>query len=220
MHYGGRNGVFRRVLASASGSWHGIWHDQVSFFELPRVPEPDEPPTQPVWAGPPDNETGIVVPLNRVLARGEEVAVRLLSATTFSTGFELAIAVRTREPIEALHESFAMQYRRRKPAELEPAFFRFGLEFADGRKATNLGYPGSPLRGDSDPSQPVVVPRGSAGGNRRWDGDWWVWPLPPAGPLSIVCEWPAYGIALTGQEFDAGMLLDASALVEQLWPAR
>jgi hypothetical protein len=191
---------------------------RVTFFELPNLPEPDEPPTQPVWAAPPDDEAGMVVPLNLLLTWSEEVAVRLLSATVFSTGFELATAVRTSEPIEALHESFGLHYRRRKSAELEPGFFRFGLEFADGRKATNLGYPGSALRGD--PSQPVLVPRGSGGGHRRWDGDWWVWPLPPAGPLSVVCEWPAYGIALTRQEFDAGVLLGAAAKVEQLWPAR
>jgi hypothetical protein len=50
--------------------------------------------------------------------------------------------------------------------------------------------------------------------------NWWVWPLPPAGSLTVVCEWPAYGIALTRSEFDAGMLLDAAAQVEQLWPVR
>jgi hypothetical protein len=192
----------------------------VAFFELSSVPEPEESPPQPAWVGPPDNEAGIVVPLNRVLARSREVAVRLLSATVFSTGFELTSAVRTRERIEALHEAFVMHHRRPKSAELDPGFLRFGLEFADGRKATNLGYPGYVMQGDADPGQPVLMPRGSGGGGRSWEGNWWVWPLPPAGPLSVVCEWPAYGIALTRQEFDAGTLLDAAAQVEQLWPAR
>jgi hypothetical protein len=191
----------------------------VAFFELPSVPEPEESPPQPAWVGPPDNEAGIVVPLNRVLALSREVAVRLLSATAFSTGFELTSAVRTREHIEALHEAFVM-HRRPQKSELDPGFFRFGLEFADGRKATNLGYPGYVMQGDADPSQPVLMPRGSGGGGRSWAGNWWVWPLPPAGPLTVVCEWPAYGIALTRHEFDAGPLLDAAAQVEQLWPAR
>lgn len=184
------------------------------------MPEPEEELPQPVWSGPPDNEAGVVVPLNRLLARSREVAVMLLSATVFSTGFELTGAVRTRERIGALHESFVMHHRRPKSAELHPGFLRFGLEFADGRRATNLGYPASAFQRDADPSQPVLVPRGSGGGDRRWDGKWWVWPLPPAGPLTVVCEWPAYGIALTRHEFDAGMLLEASAHVERLWPAR
>jgi hypothetical protein len=181
------------------------------------MPEPEEPLPQPAWVGPPDNEAGIVVPLNAVLARTREVAVALLSATVFSTGFELTSAVRTREQIEAMHENFVMHHRPRKSAELDPGFLRFGLAFADGRKATNLAYPGHAFQADADSSQPVLMPRGSGGGGRRWDGNWWVWPLPPAGPLAVVCEWPAYGIALTRHEFDAGKLLDAAERVEQLW---
>jgi hypothetical protein len=191
----------------------------VTFFELPSMSEPDEPPPQPAWVGPPDNEAGIVVPLNSLLARSREVAVVLLSATVFSAGFELTSAARTRERIDALHETFVMHHRRQKSAELDPRFLRFGLEFADGRKATNLGYPGYAVERDADPSQPVFMPRGSSSGGRSWEGNWWVWPLPPAGPLTVVCEWPAYGIALTRHELDAGMLLDAAAQVEQLWPA-
>jgi hypothetical protein len=76
----------------------------MSFFELPPPPEPEEQQRQPAWLGPPENEAGVVVPLNVSLARADEVAVFLLSATAFSTGIELAGTVRTREQLEALHE--------------------------------------------------------------------------------------------------------------------
>lgn len=190
----------------------------MSFFEPPPPPEPEEPFRQPVWLGPPGNEVGIAVPLNLLLARTDDVAVSLLCATAFSTGFELAGTVRTREQLDTLHEAFVMHHRPGRSRELEPEFFRFGLEFADGRKATNLGYPFHHDRRDADPSQPVLVPRGSGGGGNSWQMNWWVWPLPPPGPLAVVCEWPAQGITLVRHDIDAGTLLAAAAGVEQLWP--
>jgi hypothetical protein len=189
----------------------------MGFFEPPPPPEPEEQHRQPVWLGPPDNEAGVVVPLNILLARSDEVAVVLLSATAFSTGFELAGTVRTREQLDALHEAFVM-HRRRRSAELEPELFRFGVEFADGRKATNLGHPFQRDQQDEDPSQPVLIARGSGGGGRSWQMNWWVWPLPPPGSLALVCEWPAQGIAQTRHELDPAPLLDAAAQIEPLWP--
>jgi hypothetical protein len=189
----------------------------MSFFELPPPPEPEEQQRQPAWLGPPENEAGVVVPLNVSLARADEVAVFLLSATAFSTGIELAGTVRTREQLEALHEAFVL-HRRRRSAELEPELFRFGVEFADGRKATNLGHPFQRAQQDEDPSQPVLIPRGGGGGGRSWQMNWWIWPLPPPGPLALVCEWPAQGIELTRHELDATQLLEAARRVEPLWP--
>jgi hypothetical protein len=190
----------------------------MSFFEPPPPPEPQEPFKQPVWLGPPDNEVGVAVPLNLSLARNDNVAVALLCATVYSTGFELAGTVRTREQLDALHEAFVLHHRPRRSGELEPEFFRFGLEFADGRKATNLGHPFQRAEVDADPSQPVLVPRGGGGGGNSWQLNWWVWPMPPPGELAVVCEWPSQGITLTRHELNAHALLDAASRVEPLWP--
>jgi hypothetical protein len=190
----------------------------MSFFEPPPPPEPQEPFQQPVWLGPPDNEAGVAVPLNVLLARNADVAVALLCATAFSTGFELAGTVSTREQLDTLHEAFVMYQRPRRSGELEPEFFRSGLEFANGQKATNLGHPFQRDQTAADPSEPVLVPRGGGGGGNTWQMNWWVWPLPPPGPLALVCEWPAQGIELTRHEVDAEIVLDAAARVEQLWP--
>jgi hypothetical protein len=45
----------------------------------------------------------------------------------------------------------------------------------------------------------------------------WVWPLPPAGPLTFVCEWPAAGIEFTRTEVDAQPLLDAATQAQQIF---
>jgi hypothetical protein len=67
----------------------------VSFFEPPPPPEPEEH-HQPVWLGPPENEVGLAMPLNMLLARSDDVAVALLNITAFSAGFEITGTVRTR----------------------------------------------------------------------------------------------------------------------------
>ena len=42
-------------------------------------------------------------------------------------------------------------------------------------------------------------------------------PLPPAGKLAFVCEWPAAGIPLTRHEIDAQIILDAASHAQQLF---
>jgi hypothetical protein len=45
----------------------------------------------------------------------------------------------------------------------------------------------------------------------------WLWPLPPAGPLRLSCEWPIVDIALSSIELDAGDLRGASSGSTRLW---
>lgn len=92
---------------------------------------------------------------------------------------------------------------------------RFGIEFADGRRVTNVGAPG---RGPGEPEGPVLWGMGGGGGGGRWHQDFWVWPLPPPGPLGFVCEWPAAGIPLTRVDVDAQLVTDAAARAREMFP--
>jgi hypothetical protein len=47
---------------------------------------------------------------------------------------------------------------------------------------------------------------------------WWVWPLPPAGPLEFICQWPVYGIGETRIGINGQLILDAARRSVQLWP--
>ena len=47
---------------------------------------------------------------------------------------------------------------------------------------------------------------------------WWAWPLPPAGPLEFVCEWPALGLPESRAGLDGQLVLDAAAHSIRLWP--
>jgi hypothetical protein len=101
--------------------------------------------------------------------------------------------------------------------ELPPELFRFGVEFSDGSKATTLGGHPFEFEGDQPPPGPVLMERGGSGGGGDWEQGYWVWPLPPEGPLAFVCEWPAKGIPLTRHEIDAKVVRDSAAEVEVLW---
>lgn len=44
-------------------------------------------------------------------------------------------------------------------------------------------------------------------------GSWnyWLWPLPPPGPLTFVCAWPSQGLLPTKAEIDAAPLREAAS---------
>jgi hypothetical protein len=58
---------------------------------------------------------------------------------------------------------------------------------------------------------------GSAGGTVA-ETTFWLWPLPPSGPVTFACEWPKYGIPLTRHEFDGNLIRDAGQRATELWP--
>ena len=201
---------------------------EVSFFEPPpSAPRGPDVPTPAPWWQAPRNELGAPVPLRLVLARSERVAIALVGATAYRTGVGLTIAVRwRRHDSEGLYNDpfedplgLAMMHRR-PTGELSPEILRFGVQFSDGRKATTVG--GFPWADGDDaaeePTGPVLMQGSAGGGDGEWDGDYWLWPLPPPGPVTFVVEWPSAQIELTKHEVDAALILDASALSEKLWP--
>ncbi len=63
----------------------------------------------------------------------------------------------------------------------------------------------------------VLVSRGGSGGHRRAKTGYWLWPLPPAGPLAFVCEWPGEEIGLTRREIDGHAVRDAAGRATFVW---
>src|SRR5262249_44534885 len=102
------------------------------------------------------------------------------------------------------------------PIHPKPDSLRFGLQYADGRKATTMGrrFEKTPV----EKTSLVLSPGGGGGSERSFDMFMWVWPLPPAGPVAFVCEWGAESIPLTRHEIDAKQILEAAERSEALWP--
>jgi len=60
---------------------------------------------------------------------------------------------------------------------------RLGVMFADGRRAAAPG--GHPRLEDAGAGR-LVLFENRGGGGRAWDGNFWVHPLPPEGPVTFV----------------------------------
>ena len=114
--------------------------------------------------------------------------------------------------------------------QLSEEFLRFGVEFADGRKATNVGMRLPPegastllvsakSSGDK-PASRVLWQRGGGGNGTRYSQTFWLWPLPPQGPLAFVCEWPAEEVEVSRAEIDATPILEAAARALIFWTSK
>jgi hypothetical protein len=156
-----------------------------------------------------------VVALELVLARSEQAAVYIGRCSAYPTGLELEVRVLVRAGADALDPSLNGVYHRPGRSSTYEGMLRFGIAFSDGRKATNVG---GYAPGPNEPTDPVLWGMGGGGGGGRWRQDFWLWPLPPRGPVGFVCEWPVAGIPLSRKEVDAQMLLDAAARARVLFP--
>jgi hypothetical protein len=187
----------------------------VSFFEQP-PPPPDaaerEPPT-PEWLDPPENVLGAAVPVRLLLARTSDVALAVQHFTAYPVGMEFEFVVARRHAPEDRFDhpirAFPRYARRWPGSELPDDLLRFGVQLADGSKASNLP-------GKQAPGGPALIEQ-SGGGGRIWRLGYWLWPLPPPGLLAFVVEWPAEGISETRVETDAEPFRRAAAEAETLW---
>lgn len=173
------------------------------FFEAPPpLPPPGEPPGPKPWEQP-DDVLGQDVHLEPVIARTPNIAIVVSRLTAYPTGFAFVLSVRSKPghemPVDGLLR-WRRRHGRRRPNKLPNDLFRFGIEFADGSQVTNLQVMG--IGAPEQPPPPILLGGGGGGGERRLDSSYWVWPLPPAGSLTFVTEWPAERLPLT--RFDVG----------------
>ena len=186
----------------------------------------------PPWLGAPKGVLPGIVPLELVLARTAQVAVCVTRLGAYASGFDLDLVTMAGEEADGLDpllfEGRRLRHRRRREgAEAIPEeMLRFGVEFADGGKATNTAdQPLANLAGGTmsvstmtsrsdpprEPAGPVLSLGGGGGGGGNWRQSAWIWPLPPAGRLTFVCQWPEANIELTRHDIDAQLILDAAA---------
>ncbi len=236
-----------RVCVSGGGttvvSWSGM-----SFFEPPPLPEEPGPErrVRPPWLGPPNGSIGAAVSVPPfVLARAEGLAVGVTNLVAYTSGIEFTLSIRRQASASSEWDAHDMLMAPRRPRhrsssgkfELSPELFRFGVQFGDGRKVTNLGRPFpsgwtayAPMQvaqatqtasrapePDQDTVEPVLVEHGGSSSGTRSDQSYWLWPLPPPGLLAFVCEWPSEGITLTRVEIDAAPILEAATHALVLW---
>ena len=200
----------------------------MDFFEAPPDEEPPvEPPTPPPWFQPPADVLAGLVPDRRVIATAPGVTVLLSHIDAYATGCHVrlqVVALRSGTAdedawweLEGVLFGHRGRHRRRSGA-LPDDVPRFGVQFADGTKATTTAFPRAPH--DDEPEGPVLVPHGGGGGGGGGqivlDHHLWLWPLPPPEPFDLVVAWPAVGIELTRIEVDGAAIHAAAADVVPL----
>lgn len=206
-----------------------------SFFpDVPdhRVDDDDHVVLQAsAWEGPPWHVRPGVAPLSVVVGRSDTTVVQLEGARAYPQGVVLTLVVRVRESgREARRRLFAHLERVHGRGQLDlglpPGGLRWGVELADGRRVTTMDEsPWAQERPDDvepagwTPDHPVLEGLGRPAADAdRWSRDVWLWPLPPAGRLRVVCAWADRGILETAVEVDAAPLREAAARAEPLWP--
>jgi hypothetical protein len=170
-----------------------------------RVPRP--------W-NPPEAEFPAIVPIDTLqFDRSEQAAIAIIGISAYTQGFEIFMARCLRPDGPGLDEDLTPEMLRRRGTDrLSRPFFR--LLFSDGTKAVS-----DRPRAESEPTGPILRPHGGGGTSHSQFLRWWAWPLPPAGPLQFVCQWPMYGIAETRVGIEAQLILDAARRSVRLWPA-
>lgn len=164
----------------------------------------------------PDAVIPASVPGELVLIRTEEVAVWVGSICAYPNGFEFTAHVRMRgadHSVPGWHDLFN-RFGTRSPQGSASDALRLGLLYADGRRGATTGGHWDP----DDPNGLILLPGGAGGSARRWDGKFWVHPLPPEGPVTFVAAWPKYAVAETQAELDGASIRLASGRAVSLWP--
>ena len=163
-----------------------------------------------------------IVPVELILARTPQRAIGLTGLRAYPTGFGCTLHLRLRQVIPGEQSNFGafnMFGDGVDPAgEFADYYLRFGVGFADGRKATNLNQRHDFDEGPAPDPPTLRLVRWEGYDRLAWEVDLWVYGLPPPGPLAFVVEWPARGIPESRVEIDASLVLDAATRAVPIWP--
>ena len=162
-------------------------------------------------SGPPQDEVGVLALSSFLVARTPEVVVAVRGITAYSDGLHLGVVVLFADEQKSEQIDYSMNDFSRSPGR-----FRFGTVFADGRAATT-GTRDAPVVETTEPDAAVLVLLRSESRALQWNGEYWLSPLPPAGPLVVGCRWPDRGIPETLVEIDPAPLLVAAKTSAPVW---
>ncbi len=163
------------------------------------------------YGGPAADEVGALALSSFVLARSADVAVAVRGITAFSDGVVLHVVVLFSDEQRRESMDWSLQEFSRSPGR-----FRLGVELPDGVRATTGSGDAPP---PESPSAGAVLTRlsDSSTGPLRWQGDYWLWPLPTEGSMVVGCYWPDRGISESLVSIDTAPLAAAAQKCRPVW---
>lgn len=163
-----------------------------------------------------------VVPLELLLARSDQAAVTVSAITVYPERFSLTVNSFLRPSVKRRgHQRRALPILRhelddrRDPVPDE--MLRFGLAWPDGGRATNLDWVEHDWPDATRPSHGLEEGSGS-GTDHQYSTEYWAWPVPDSGQLTIVVEWPFFEVEETVTVIDATLFGEASRRAHPVWP--
>ncbi len=199
----------------------------MSFFPAdPPPPDPAEfaPQPQPWWA-PPGDELPALFPVSELLAATGNVAVAVIGVRVYSTGAEFLIERRMRRgsmDVRAWQDAqlgFGGHHHHSGSAGFEGRL-RFGMVLGDGQQLVVDSLFQRSFGPDAPEGHSLVQTGGNGGGDmsyQRYEDALWLWPLPPAGPLELVMQWPDLGIPESRAVMSGEGMRELAAGVRRLW---
>jgi len=189
----------------------------MSFFgSIPApAPEPSHRRPRPFWER---SEVVIPgsVPADLVLVRTDRAAVAVGSVRAYPNGFQFTVHTRLRTEDETngpfMGDPFERHWRGRAAPD---DGLRLGILYADGRRAATTGGPAPHAR---EPGDLILQQGGGGGSSLSYETDFWVHPLPPDGPVTLVVSWLARGITEARADVDGAAIRQAARRAITLWP--
>lgn len=186
------------------------------FFEpLPPQPTPEQQLRQwspPTWDRPSEGTIPAMLAVNRVIHEGDDAVVTLDTLGVYPNGFTIQVAIH-------LNPRTAQQTvsRFRGP---RIQMVRAGVRFADGREGGRRAQGRGDLAKDDQgvPTEPYVsLHGGMGGGTGGWRFGFWVFPLPPDGPLDIFFQLPTDEPVEANVSLDGGEVRAAATHARVVW---
>ena len=147
-------------------------------------------------------EVGAGCDLTVELARTPRLAIWLAGLVAYRDGFSFTVVAQGqlgRRPFGSPHRG-------------DPDGFRFGIQFADGRKATDWSIMRPAESGLLD-----LRSMGSGGSSAAYRFHWQVRPLPPPGVVLFACRWNDAEVPETLTEVNSDLIRDAGARSIRIW---
>ena len=207
--------AYRPVWTPAGPFWKRWWY----MLRPPAPPVDYVPVGPPAWAGPPESEIGAAVPVREVLHSSQDLVIALTDLSAYSNGFEFRIAVRSRTSIDGRFFGFGPHPTTEViTIEVRLADSRSGKGATSGHSDELMDHYRGAREGREPvvPAGPIVGTSGGGGGGKRWDFHWWVWPLPPDGPVTLTLSWAARHIT-AAVELDGTAIRQAGTSSRDLW---
>ncbi len=162
------------------------------------------------WIEPPQDEIPGSVGIDLGLASSDNAVVYVVRPASYGDAlvFDTIAVCRIDADKSVANQMFPADIPEGNPDD----FLRLAIEFADGRRVSNV----DDGEFDNPPEIALWQVSGQDGGG-YYLYEWYLWPLPEEGDLVFVCEWPALGIPEHRTTMSGEAVRSAALRARNLW---